>query len=71
MVKTYQLSKDGSHGSSIKIVPMTTEDVTNKETCLKVEGNEEMAIKPQTIIPDTHGMEVTFLFFYFPFFKNR
>lgn len=58
MVKTYQLSNDGSHGSSIKIIPLTTEKFTNKETCLKVEGNSEMAIKPQTILPDTHGMEV-------------
>lgn len=57
MVKTYQLSNDGSHGSSIKIIPITTEKVTNKETCLKVEGNSEMAIKPQTILPDTHGMQ--------------
>ncbi|XP_043278575.1 digestive cysteine proteinase 1 isoform X2 [Venturia canescens] len=57
MVKTYQLAHDGPHGSSIKIVPMTNEKVLNKPTCLKVEGNEDMQFKPQTIVPDTTGMK--------------
>lgn len=59
MVKTFQLGNDGPHGSSIKIAPITTETEMNKDTCLKVMGNSEMAIKPQTILPDTHEMEVS------------
>ncbi|XP_057341416.1 digestive cysteine proteinase 1 [Microplitis mediator] len=57
MVKTFQLSGDGSHGSSIKIAPMTTEEEMNKESCFKIYGDEQMAIRPQTILPDTHGMQ--------------
>lgn len=58
MAKTYQLANDGPHGSSIKIVPVTTDTELNKATCLKVEGNAEMQFKPQTIVPDTTGMQV-------------
>lgn len=60
MVKTFQLSGDGSHGSSIKIAPITTEEEMNKESCFKIYGDEQMAIRPQTILPDTHGMQVLF-----------
>ncbi|XP_044577137.1 digestive cysteine proteinase 1 [Cotesia glomerata] len=57
MVKTFQLSGDGSHGSSIKIAPMTTEQELNKESCFKIYGDDQMAIQPQTILPDTSGMQ--------------
>ncbi|KAK0180964.1 hypothetical protein PV327_003290 [Microctonus hyperodae] len=57
MVKTFQLRHDGLHGSSIKVAPITTQSVLNQDTCLKVEGDGEMVIQPQTILPDTHGME--------------
>ncbi|XP_058801571.1 digestive cysteine proteinase 1 [Phymastichus coffea] len=57
MVKTYQLSTQGPYGSSLKIAPLTTETQLNQDTCLQVNGTSEIKIKPQTIIPDTTGME--------------
>ncbi|XP_034942712.1 digestive cysteine proteinase 1 [Chelonus insularis] len=57
MVKTFQLGSNGRYGSSIKIAPITTESETNKLTCLKVDGDGEMQVKPQSILPDTHEME--------------
>ncbi|XP_003705787.1 C1 family peptidase 26-29-p [Megachile rotundata] len=57
MVKTYQLSHKGSYGKSIKIAPITTENILNAETCLEVNGTRDLKIEPQTIIPDTTGME--------------
>ncbi|XP_011499538.1 PREDICTED: digestive cysteine proteinase 1 [Ceratosolen solmsi marchali] len=57
MVKTYQLSSEGPYGTSIKVAPVTTESDVNKQTCLQVNGTGEMKIRPQTIIPDTNGME--------------
>ncbi|CAK9805575.1 Counting factor associated protein D [Anthophora plagiata] len=57
MVKTYQLSHKGYYGKSIKIAPMTTETITNKDTCFEVNGTSSLKIQPQEIIPDTSGME--------------
>ncbi|XP_031843430.1 C1 family peptidase 26-29-p isoform X2 [Nomia melanderi] len=57
MVKTFQLSRKGSYGQSIKIAPITTETAMNEETCLEINGTMEVKIQPQTIIPDTTGME--------------
>ncbi|XP_076181446.1 C1 family peptidase 26-29-p [Ptiloglossa arizonensis] len=57
MVKTFQLSHKGSYGTSLKVAPVTTESASNQETCLQVHGSKEMKIQPQTIIPDTTGME--------------
>ena len=57
MVKTFQLSHKGSYGSSIKIAPITTETISNQETCLEVNGTNELKIQPQAIVPDTTGME--------------
>ncbi|KAJ8681268.1 hypothetical protein QAD02_017055 [Eretmocerus hayati] len=57
MVKTYQLSNEGPYGSSLKIAPVTTEDDLNQQTCLQVNGTRDMKIRPQTILPDTTGME--------------
>lgn len=62
MVKTYQLSNEGSYGSSIKVAPITTESQLNQQTCLQVNGSADSKIEPQTIVPDTTGMEVSFLF---------
>lgn len=58
MVKTYQLSHKGQYGASIKIAPITTETVTNEDTCLQVNGTSDLKIQPQTILPDTSEMEV-------------
>lgn len=52
MVKTYQLSKEGEYGSSIKVAPVTTEEVLNEDTCLQVNGTSNTAIQPQSILPD-------------------
>ncbi|KAK1118855.1 hypothetical protein K0M31_014626 [Melipona bicolor] len=57
MVKTFQLAHKGSYGKSLKIAPITTESVVNKDTCLEVNGTKEFKIQPQTIVPDTTGME--------------
>ncbi|XP_054004066.1 digestive cysteine proteinase 1 [Hylaeus anthracinus] len=57
MVKTFQLSHKGKYGSSIKLAPITTESITNQETCLQVNGTSEMKIDTQAIVPDTTGME--------------
>lgn len=57
IVKTFQLASKGSYGTSIKVAPITTESVTNQETCLQVNGTSNAKIYPQTIIPDTTGME--------------
>lgn len=57
MVKTFQLSHMGLFGASLKIAPITTETSTNAETCLQVNGTNELKIHPQAIIPDTTGME--------------
>lgn len=58
MVKTYQLSHKGRYGASIKIAPVTTETVTNDETCLQVNGTNDLKIQPQSIVPDASEMEV-------------
>lgn len=57
MVKTFQLSRKGMFGASIKIAPITTETATNQETCLQVNGTLATKILPQTVVPDTSGME--------------
>ncbi|XP_035727441.1 digestive cysteine proteinase 1-like [Vespa mandarinia] len=57
VVKTLQLANKGLYGSSIKIAPITTESVLNEETCLQVNGSSDFKIHPQSIIPDTIGME--------------
>lgn len=56
MVKTYQLCKTG-YGTSLKIAPVTTEEVTNSITCLEVNGTSEERITPQTVLPDLKGFE--------------
>lgn len=58
MVKTFQLSHKGDYGASIKIAPITTETVSNKETCLQVNGTVNLKIQPQSIVPDASEMEV-------------
>ena len=58
MVKTFQLSNEGFYGTSKKVAPVTTEISINDEKCLQVNGTSDMKIQPQSIIPDTTGMEV-------------
>lgn len=63
MVKTYQLSDKGSFGSSLKIVPVTTETETNTLKCLEVNGTDTFHISPQSALPDLTDFKVnSFLF---------
>ncbi|XP_021934298.1 digestive cysteine proteinase 1 isoform X2 [Zootermopsis nevadensis] len=57
MVKTYQLSKFGEFGSSLKVAPVTTEKVHNLDSCLQVNGSSESRIEPQSILPDLTGFK--------------
>ncbi|XP_050527447.1 digestive cysteine proteinase 1 [Daktulosphaira vitifoliae] len=52
MAKTYQLQRKGDNGSSLKIVPVTTETEINSVKCLQVNGSKEMHITPQQSVPD-------------------
>jgi hypothetical protein len=58
MVKTYQLSKLGEFGSSLKVAPVTTEKVRNLNSCLQVNGSSEVRVEPQSILPDLTGFKV-------------
>ncbi|XP_058066919.1 digestive cysteine proteinase 1 [Anopheles bellator] len=51
MVKTYQLTKQGTYGVSLKLAPVTTQTQSNKETCLQVNGSADNAIAVQGILP--------------------
>lgn len=51
-VKTYQLSRDGQYGTSLKIAPVTTDEKPNEITCLQVNGTSDMRVEPQSILPD-------------------
>lgn len=57
MVKTFQLSNQGPHGTMLKLAPVTTEAEMNVEKCMKVEGDSSGPVGIQSIVPDTHGME--------------
>lgn len=52
MVKTYQLSRNGPYGTSLKIAPVTTEEKLNEITCLQVNGTNEYRVEPQSVLPD-------------------
>lgn len=59
MVKTYQLRHTGPYGTSLKIAPVTTDEVPNKITCLQVNGTTDNTIDPQAILPDVRSFEWT------------
>lgn len=50
LAKTYQLGEHG-FGTSLKVVPFTTEEVLNKITCFQVNGTEDDPVTPQAILP--------------------
>lgn len=58
MAKTYQLSKKGDFGASIKIVPVTTETETNTVKCLEVNGTDKLHFLPQPTLPDLSNFKV-------------
>lgn len=64
MSKTYQLSNKGPYGTSIKIVPVTTETVTNAIKCLAVNGTNDYHIPPQSSLPDLSNFKVIYLFIF-------
>ncbi|XP_053668625.1 digestive cysteine proteinase 1 [Anopheles marshallii] len=51
MVKTYQLTRQGDFGVSLKLAPVTTQNQMNKETCLQVNGSLANKIDVQSILP--------------------
>lgn len=57
-VKTYQLSHDGTYGTSLKIAPVTTDETPNKVTCLQVNGTSDNSIVPQAILPDCKNFQL-------------
>lgn len=61
MAKTFQLSNKGYFGASLKIVPVTTEEETNKLTCLEVNGTDHFHISPQSSLPDLSNFKVLYL----------
>lgn len=58
MAKTYQLSQKENFGASLKIVPVTTETVTNAVKCLQVNGTNSFPIVPQSVLPDLTNFKV-------------
>ncbi|XP_063542332.1 digestive cysteine proteinase 1 isoform X1 [Cydia strobilella] len=54
MVKTYQMTSTvyPKYGTMIKIAPVTTETVLNKETCLQVNGTDGQMVNIQNVLPD-------------------
>lgn len=71
MVKTYQLTSEGAFGTSLKIAPITTDDQMNKETCLQVNGTEEMKIDVQGVLPNVKNFTLVGKFKYFNYLKCR
>ncbi|XP_056636240.1 digestive cysteine proteinase 2-like [Diorhabda sublineata] len=57
MAKTYQLGAD-DYGTGIKIVPFTTEEVSNEITCFLVNGTEEEPVKSQSILPSLDDFQL-------------
>ncbi|XP_060527653.1 digestive cysteine proteinase 3 isoform X2 [Cylas formicarius] len=58
MAKTYQLSGTFGYGTSVKIVPVTTEEKLNAKTCLQVNGSSENPIGVQTVLPDLTNFQL-------------
>ena len=56
--KIFQISDEGQYGAIMKLVPMTTEKVTNEMNCFKSEGGAEDLVKPQSILPSMEGFEL-------------
>jgi len=58
MVKTFQRGDLQSHGTSVKIVPMTNEVVVNKIDCFQVDGDQDNSVSAQSILPDISTFEL-------------
>lgn len=57
-VKTYQLSRDGEFGTSLKVAPVTTDEKANEITCLQVNGTSDNRIEPQSILPNCKDFQL-------------
>lgn len=57
MVKTFQLEKEQEFGTSLKIAPVTTEEVENAKSCLQVNGTQEDKILLQSVLPSLLNFE--------------
>lgn len=57
-VKTYQLSHEGEYGASLKVAPVTTNEILNKVTCLQVNGTADNRIGPQSILPEVREFQL-------------
>ena len=51
---------EGNYGAMYKIVPMTTNTVTNQITCFKLEGSNEGSVVPQGVLPNASFYEVSY-----------
>jgi Cathepsin propeptide inhibitor domain (I29) len=58
MVKTYQLTKEGQYGTSLKLAPVSTNDFMNKEICLQVNGTSLYSIQVQSILPNVKNFSL-------------
>lgn len=58
MVQTYQLTKEGEYGTSLKVAPVTTRETLNKQTCLQVNGSDDNPISVQSILPNTKDFKL-------------
>lgn len=58
MVKTYQLAKEYTHGTALKIAPITNEKVENEPTCLQVNGTEGNTVSIQSILPNVKNFSL-------------
>lgn len=58
MVQTYQLTKEGDYGTSLKVAPVTNRETMNKQTCLQVNGSSDNPISVQGILPDTKNFKL-------------
>jgi hypothetical protein len=50
--KVINRQNEGSFGTMYKIVPMTTQNVSNQTTCFKVEGLDGSPVVPQGVVPN-------------------
>ena len=57
--KVINRKQDGSNGTMYKIVPMTTDNVTNQITCFKVEGDPDAPVVPQGVLPNATLYQVS------------
>lgn len=57
--KTYQLGDRNDYGVMRKIVPMTTEELTNQLTCFEVNGTQDNKITAQSMLPDISRFSVS------------